>query len=237
MKRKQEPIVYKTTNLINGKIYIGQDTYNDKLYLGSGVRLGNAIEKYGIENFKKEVLEYCKKESLSEREIFWIAHFDSTNPVIGYNITPGGEGNACKSWSQYLTVEQIERRRQRLIEYNTSPERRIAAKNRRSGKTYEQLFGKEVADELKQKCSSRMKNKNVSLKGRKLKESTKHLISESNKLKYKITFPDNTTLIFKGYSDVIEYFNELNLGRKTRSRVSPYAILYNKKTGYKCERL
>jgi hypothetical protein len=48
-------IIYKTTNLINGKMYVGQDSHNNPLYLGSGKVLGLAIEKYGIENFKKEI--------------------------------------------------------------------------------------------------------------------------------------------------------------------------------------
>lgn len=50
-------IIYKTTNIINGKFYIGQDSKNDPNYLGSGLLLNRAIEKYGIENFKKEMVE------------------------------------------------------------------------------------------------------------------------------------------------------------------------------------
>lgn len=51
-------IIYKTTNLINGKIYVGMhstDNLNDG-YLGSGWILKQAIKKYGKENFKREVL-------------------------------------------------------------------------------------------------------------------------------------------------------------------------------------
>ena len=50
--------IYKTTNLINGKIYIGQSIRKfSKSYLGSGVKILNAIKKYGKENFKVEILE------------------------------------------------------------------------------------------------------------------------------------------------------------------------------------
>ena len=52
-------VIYKTTNLINGKIYVGQDTKNNPNYLGSGKILKFALKKYGIENFKKEILEEC----------------------------------------------------------------------------------------------------------------------------------------------------------------------------------
>ena len=52
-------VIYKTTNLINGKIYIGQDLENNPNYFGSGLIFKKAILKYGKNNFKKEILEYC----------------------------------------------------------------------------------------------------------------------------------------------------------------------------------
>ena len=52
-------IIYLTTNLINGKKYVGLDMNNDKNYLGSGVHIKRAIKKYGKENFIKEILEVC----------------------------------------------------------------------------------------------------------------------------------------------------------------------------------
>ena len=45
-------IIYKTTNLVNGKIYIGKDSKNNPNYLGSGNLLKKALIKYGKENFK-----------------------------------------------------------------------------------------------------------------------------------------------------------------------------------------
>jgi group I intron endonuclease len=76
---------------VNGKYYIGQDSKNDPNYLGSGKLLKYAIEKYGIENFQKEILETCNtKEQLNEREIFWISKLDAIE--TGYNIARGGGG-------------------------------------------------------------------------------------------------------------------------------------------------
>ena len=86
-------IIYKTTNLINNKIYIGQDSHNDPKYLGSGLLLNRAVKKYGRENFKKEILEECQtKKELNEREKYWIKKLNSMNKEVGYNITKGGEG-------------------------------------------------------------------------------------------------------------------------------------------------
>lgn len=85
-------IIYKTTNLHNNKIYIGKAKINDPVYLGSGVILKQAIEKYGKENFTKEIIEECDNFIIDQREIFWIDKFNSTDRTIGYNIATGGTG-------------------------------------------------------------------------------------------------------------------------------------------------
>jgi len=88
-------IIYKTTNTINGKFYVGKDSKNNPAYFGSGMILQKAIAKYGKENFKKEILEYCSVESINDQEIFWI---DKLNAIgDGYNITSGGEGGDTTS--------------------------------------------------------------------------------------------------------------------------------------------
>ena len=85
-------IIYKTTNLINNKFYIGQDFNDNPKYYGSGKLIKFAIKKYGKENFKKEILEYCTDEKhMDEREIFWIKELNATNKKIAYNICEGGK--------------------------------------------------------------------------------------------------------------------------------------------------
>lgn len=86
-------VVYKTTNLINGKIYIGKDESMKPHYIGSGYILKKAIRKYGKENFKKDILESCgSREELEEKERYWIKELNATNPEIGYNVAEGGTG-------------------------------------------------------------------------------------------------------------------------------------------------
>ena len=87
--------IYRITNLINGKTYIGQHKYkklNDS-YMGSGVYLAKAKKKYGIENFKKEIL-YSRiqyKETADDMERFAIVKERSIGKAE-YNIANGGEG-------------------------------------------------------------------------------------------------------------------------------------------------
>lgn len=76
-------IVYKTTNVVNDKIYIGQHcTENiDDNYIGSGLVLLKAIDKYGKNSFKREILEKCNSfDEMNEKEIFWMKHYDSFIP-------------------------------------------------------------------------------------------------------------------------------------------------------------
>ena len=89
--------VYITTNHVNGKQYIGQRKYDKqgkwKEYLGSGIILSRAIEKYGLENFSKEIIEECKtKKILNEREIYWINYYNAVESDNFYNIASGGDG-------------------------------------------------------------------------------------------------------------------------------------------------
>lgn len=111
--------IYKITNKINGKVYVGQSVdiesrfrkhrsapFNptDNSYSG---HFYSAIRKYSLENFSFEVLEECLKSDLDYREKYWIAYFDSYNPEKGYNETKGGQGTQglrCK-----LTEEQVQK--------------------------------------------------------------------------------------------------------------------------------
>lgn len=85
--------IYKTTNLINGMIYVGKCEKDRPNYFGSGIHLKYAIKKYGKENFVREIIadNINDKELLGELEKYWIGYYDARNPEIGYNIAEGGD--------------------------------------------------------------------------------------------------------------------------------------------------
>jgi group I intron endonuclease len=88
-------VIYKTTNLVNNKFYVGKDEKNDSKYLGSGKVLKLALSKYGEENFKKEILEECSnRKELNEKEKYWITVLSAT--TLGYNLAEGGTGGKTK---------------------------------------------------------------------------------------------------------------------------------------------
>lgn len=139
-------VIYKIINTTNGKIYIGQTSISLRKRLIKHLSdakittktpkhfLQKAIIKYGYENFIIEIVETCKnKQELNEREIYWINHYNSTNPNLGYNCTYGGQGNknvceiskesrlkisqnAKEHWSnpEYKLKQQISRKRSYL---------------------------------------------------------------------------------------------------------------------------
>jgi len=84
--------IYKVTNTINKKVYVGKDTHDDEDYLGSGTLIKRAVKKYGKHNFRKEILARCETiDELNTQEIDCIAHLDCIHPK-GYNILFGSMG-------------------------------------------------------------------------------------------------------------------------------------------------
>lgn len=85
--------IYKTTNLVNNKIYIGQRKGDfDPTYFGSGLHLIYALKKYGEHCFKIDVLVRAEtKDQLNNLEIEYIAKYRSLFPGEAmYNILSGG---------------------------------------------------------------------------------------------------------------------------------------------------
>lgn len=97
-EHKNSSGIYKITNTVNGKIYIGKTINFRKryeryksAYKRRDVRhinqyFINSIEKYSPEKFTFKVIELCSSELLAEKELYWMEFYNSTNPDIGYNL-------------------------------------------------------------------------------------------------------------------------------------------------------
>ena len=92
--------IYKITNKVNGKSYIGQTIQNvkERFYQHCATKcsqailnmvIHKAITKYGKSNFTIEVIEEVESANLNDRERYWIRYYDSYNN--GYNSTEGGQ--------------------------------------------------------------------------------------------------------------------------------------------------
>lgn len=112
--------IYKITNNVNGKVYIGQtiQTVKERFYQHCATKCSDsvlnmaihrAIKKYGKSNFTIEVIEEVEQNILNDREKYWIKYYNSYKN--GYNSTEGGQDGA-KSFKT-LDVESI------IREYNS----------------------------------------------------------------------------------------------------------------------
>ena len=124
--------IYKITNLINQKSYIGQSKNIEERWKNhksdskspekSHYPLYRAFNKQGIENFKWEILEECPIEKLDEKEIYQIALYNTYEK--GYNQTAGGRGtnNAVVK----LTLEEVNHIYDLLLNYPEISQNEIA---------------------------------------------------------------------------------------------------------------
>lgn len=112
--------VYKTTNLTNGKFYVGMhSTINlEDGYLGSGLYITRSLAKYGKENFTKEILEFFDSfEQMQEAEAKLIEE-NMKNPLCK-NMRPGGAGSWDKYWeSEEYRNKKKEVQRVKFLEYH-----------------------------------------------------------------------------------------------------------------------
>lgn len=154
--------IYKTTNLINNKIYVGQKKSKVfvKDYFGSGTYILRALNKYGRVNFKVELIQWCStKDDLNIKEKYWIKKLKSQYMFgNGYNITNGGEFGDTFS---HLSLEEKEEKRNKHKSNNILPkwteERKVKMSKRMSGKgnhmygVSSPMKGKELTNDHKEK--------------------------------------------------------------------------------------
>lgn len=110
--------IYKTTNLINNKVYIGKhiSSTHDNTYYGSGKIIKRAINKYGIENFSNEIIDTAETlEELNEKEKMHIQQYKDLHKSNCYNIASGGDGGNTLI---YKSEQEVEAFRKKMTKIN-----------------------------------------------------------------------------------------------------------------------
>lgn len=200
--------IYKITNNVNGKTYIGKrfcpknKSLEEDKYMGSGISINSSKKKYGIKNFSKEIIAVCYSEDiLNILEKQYIALYRSIGKAE-YNIADGGDGGN-------LGEQSLKKIGEKQKEHWSDPEYKERQRKSHLGKSpvnkgthlSEELKEKyriahlnihhHHSDEFKNKHSEFMKNywasgkmKRRSTKGSRRSEETKKKMSESLKGKY-----------------------------------------------------
>lgn len=200
--------IYRITNKINGKTYIGQHKYKklDDDYMGSGKLLKLAYKKYGIESFIKEILysNIQYKETADDVERFAIAKERALGKAE-YNIADGGEGGYTGPKS-----EETKKRMSERMKGNTwNKGRKLSEEHKKKisesgrGRTHRNKgkpgtwLGRHHSEESKKKISEAHKGKKLTpfteehrkkiseaKKGKKISEEHRAKLSESHKGKH-----------------------------------------------------
>jgi len=163
-------IVYKTTNLVNGKYYIGCHSTNniDDGYLGSGKLLKRAIKKYGKKSFTREILHILPSKEemlLKEKEL---VNQDFIINENNYNLMTGGEASYGYGYSYSHTLEAKQSISNSLKRHTRTKEHiKNNVESRRDGK------GWIVSEAQKKKISNTKLNMNI-----KMSDETKEKIRQ-----------------------------------------------------------
>lgn len=175
--------IYRTTNLINGKDYIGQHLDHGDEYWGSGTMLKKALKKYGKSNFKKEILEdnILSQEEADRKELYYIktaklvgkAEYNEiddrytphvrvvTNGYILSQKTRERMSEARKGKKPYIMTEEIKRKISEGLKGNTPWNKGLKCSplpEEQKKKISESLKGKKLSDSHKQKIAEYQKS-------------------------------------------------------------------------------
>lgn len=168
-----------TNKASNNKKYIGKAVnlkqrkrkfcnWNNIIYAGDYIN--RARLKYNSnEYWDYEILEFCKKEELNEKETYYITYYKSNKREFGYNLTNGGEG-----MNGYIMSEETKRK-------IGDSKRGIPRSEETIRKMSEGMKGKHHSEETKRKMSERMKGKNHPMFGKHHSEEAKRKICEAGK--------------------------------------------------------
>lgn len=223
-------VIYKTTNLVNNKIYIGKriftkDKFFNNKYYGSGKLLKEAIIKYGLDSFNREVLEEVDNELLEEREVYWIKFYNSNNLEIGYNLTIGGNSKYGRKIGNMSneTKKKISESVSKYLVENGHP---FQDKNH-SDETKEKIKNKLKGRKLTNEHIRKLADGHRGLKYNKPEKVKKIKIDQSIKIKQL----SMDGYFIKEWKSIMEAARELNIDRSGISRAC--RGIYKQCGGYK----
>ena len=130
--------------------------FNSEMY--AGLYINNARKKFNSSDYwEYEIIEYCTKEKLNEREIYYIEKYKSYDNKFGYNLSTGGNGSRGYKWDEESKIRLSEALKGRKL----TVEHCKKISERMKGRTGElnPFFGKHHTDKVKEKLSTIRKNK------------------------------------------------------------------------------
>lgn len=205
--------IYKITNVINGKSYIGktlssienrwkEHCSDSKKRKNEKRPLYSAMNKYGIENFKIEQIEECSDNIVDEREVYWIEYYQTFKQ--GYNATKGGDG---KHYLDYDLICEV---------YNQTQNMKETA----------QICG----------CHPDSVN-NILMKRKIQKTTTQEIIRKrDSKMINQYDLADSYLRTFLSLSDAARYLKEMNLANGAEQGIASHirdVALGRRKSAYK----
>jgi hypothetical protein len=185
--------VYLTTNIVNGKIYVGQFTFKEDkrlnaIYLGSGTVIEQAIKKYGRKNFKRKILKLCYSiNQLNGYETYYTLKYNpNLDPNIGYNQIIGPvrrSGN--KNPMSYPNVRNKSIKSNRKTTSNEEYKKKQSEIMKEYFKTHEANFkGCKHSEETKDKIRQKSIGRKAWNKGKHVSEEQKRKQSKKMKGRY-----------------------------------------------------
>lgn len=193
--------VYKITNVVNGKVYIGQSTNIKQRFIRhrwelhhnrhTNIHLQLDWNTYGEENFTFDIVEECPSDILIEREAYWIEYYGGINGITVYNMLSSVDGHIQETrdkihntlHTKYLSMEHPTKGR------IVSEEERLRMSNSRKGRKHSDItkekirqsnLGKHLSDETKEKIRQSKIGRPGPTRGRHLSDEHKAKIRKSH---------------------------------------------------------